>query len=308
MSVPAIETERLSKRYWSKRALQECSLSVARGESLGILGSNGSGKTTLIRLLMGFLTPTTGVARIEGLDTRRQTALAHQHVSYLPGQVRLFPTMHGRSVLRLLSRLHPDGDFRIARKIADRLGIDLRVPVSRCSTGMRQKIGLAAVLSRHRSILILDEPTTNLDPDVRGEVMDLLVERKQSGQTIVLCSHLFDEVQRLCDRAIIFVEGRLIHEQAMDQLRSAHRIQMDFDDVDLQIPASLSDQLRWHTSGSTKSLVALGALGPILAWLADQQLPNLQIEPFSLESVYHQVKQRDNQPVMQPTSGAAVSC
>ena len=164
-----VETRSLTKRYGHFVALDQFSFSVARGEVVGLLGPNGAGKTTLLRLLMGYLRPSEGSATIDGLDCYRQTLEVHRRVSYLPGEARLFRTMKAREVIDFFTGVRRDGSRPRAEQLAsERFGLDLTRPVASFSTGMRQKLALAVTLAVDTPLVILDEPTSNLDPTVRS--------------------------------------------------------------------------------------------------------------------------------------------
>ena len=179
---PIVETHELTKNYGRLPALMDCTLSVQRGQVFGLLGPNGSGKTTLLRLLMGFLRPTRGAAKIDGRDCYRESVAVHCGVSYLPGDVRLVRGMRGRDVLIFFARLRGESSAARCVQLADRLGLDLSRRVSQSSTGMRQKLALAAVLAADVPLLVLDEPTTNLDPTVRATILTTIREAKAAGR------------------------------------------------------------------------------------------------------------------------------
>ncbi len=282
-----IETESLSKNYGAFAALDDCTLGVPDGETCGLLGPNGSGKTTLLRLLMGFLRPTAGRATIDGLDCYRDRVQVHQRVSYLPGDARLFRNMNGRQVLRFFSNVRPEGDLARAGHIADRLGLDLSRQVARCSTGMRQKLALAAVLSMDCPLLILDEPTSNLDPSVRSEVIALIREARAAGRTVIFSSHVLGEVEQVCDRVIMLRAGQLVHDQVMAELRRQHRIRARLSGTLPAIPDELQRHVKLGAQQNGQvTLEAPGELAPLLGWLATLPVTEMQIEPLGLQSVY----------------------
>lgn len=282
-----VETESLSKKYGAFAALDDCTLGVPAGETCGLLGPNGSGKTTLLRLLMGFLQPSAGRATIDGLDCYRERVQVHQRVSYLPGDARLFRNMKGRQVLRFFSNVRAEGDLARAEHIADRLGLDLSRQVARCSTGMRQKLALAAVLSMDCPLLILDEPTSNLDPSVRSEVVALIREARLAGRTVIFSSHVLAEVEQVCDRVIMLRAGQLVHEQVMAELRRQHRIRARLKGSLPAIPDDLQPHVRLGAQqNGLVTLEAPGELAPLLGWLATLPVTEMQIEPLGLQSVY----------------------
>ncbi|MEK6239223.1 MAG: ATP-binding cassette domain-containing protein, partial [Planctomycetales bacterium] len=200
MSSFILITRNLGKQYGDTRALTDCNLEVEAGEVFGLLGPNGAGKTTLIRLVMGFLRPTTGGAFVDGRDCLRESVEVHRRTAYLPGEARLFRSMRGRTALRFFSEVHPRGNFDQALRTAERLDVDLSRRVSACSSGMRQKLSLAAVFSLQAPLMVLDEPTTHLDPTARRETLKLVRECQLAGRTVLFSSHVLSEVEEVCDR------------------------------------------------------------------------------------------------------------
>ncbi|HVA46374.1 MAG TPA: ABC transporter ATP-binding protein [Pirellulales bacterium] len=281
-----VETRLLSKRYPGVTALDGCDLRIARGEVFGLLGPNGSGKTTLLRLLMGFLRPTSGSARIDGLDCHGQSVEVHRRVAYLPGDVRLFGNLRGDDVLRFFSRLRRGADLRRERELARRLGLETARPVSKMSTGMRQKLALAAVMAIDAPLVILDEPTSNLDPNVRGVVLALVREARQAGRSVIFSSHVLDEVEQSCDRVGIMRAGRLVHIQALAELRRQHRIHARLTAALPPVPDALAGGLRVSTGNGDVTIETPGELSPLLGWLATLPLTEVRIEPVGLRAVY----------------------
>ena len=183
-----VRSQSLSKRYGRLAALHDCSFDVARGEILGLLGPNGAGKTTLLRLLTGYLKPTAGRATIDGLDCYRQSVEVHKRLAYLPGDARLFRNLNGRQTLDFFARLRTTATLTRALQLAERLQLDLTRRVRQMSTGMRQKLALAIALTPDVPLVILDEPTANLDPTVRRDVIELIREARAHGKTVVFSS------------------------------------------------------------------------------------------------------------------------
>lgn len=287
MTDPILETSALTKSYGPILALDGCDLAIKRGEVFGLLGPNGSGKTTLIRTLMGFLRPTGGRATIDGLDCYHQSVAVHGRVTYLPGEVRLFGSMRGREVLTFLSNLHPLGSIERARALAERLSLDLSRPVALCSTGMRQKIALVAAIATQTPLVILDEPTANLDPTVRGEVLAILREQKAAGRTILFSSHVLSETEAACDRVAILRQGRLVHTQIIAELKRQHRIRAQLTGPLPRVPAELAADLTVQEDRRGRvTILTEGELSRLFGWLATLPLAEVKIEPISLQAVY----------------------
>ncbi|MCO6456981.1 MAG: ABC transporter ATP-binding protein [Pirellulaceae bacterium] len=282
-----VETHGLTKRYRQVTALSDCTLGVARGEIFGLLGPNGAGKTTLLRLLLGFLRPTAGRATVEGLDCHRQSVAVRGRVAYLPGDARLFRQMRGRDALAFFAGIRAGGSLARSRQLAERLELDLSRRVAFMSTGMRQKLALAATLAADTPLVILDEPTANLDPTVRGIVARLVLEARERGRTVMFSSHVLSEVEEVCDRVVILRAGQLVHTQPMAELRQRHRIRLQLPGELPPIPESLRGQLTIVArDDGAVTLETPSELSPLLGWLATLPLVDVRIEPVGLRSIY----------------------
>lgn len=282
-----VETHGLTKRYGAVMSLCDCTLAVRRGEVFGLLGPNGAGKTTLLRVLMGYLRPSAGSAAIDHLDCYQRSLEVRQRVAYLPGEARLFRQMRGYEVLRFFSRVRSDNGFVRSRELADRLGLDLSRRVSAMSTGMRQKLALSAVLAVDAPLLILDEPTSNLDPTVRSEVIALVSEARGAGRTVIFSSHVLSEVERVCDRVALLRRGELVHLQPMGELRRRHRIRAKLAGELPPLPSQLAAQLNVQFGGQGEVILETdGELAPLFGWLAHAPLTEVRIEPVGLSAIY----------------------
>ena len=284
-----VETAGLTKRYGNFLALESVDLSVAQGEIFGLLGPNGAGKTTLLRCLLGFLKPSAGTATIDGLDCHRDSVAVHRRLAYLPGDARLFRRLNGKQTLRFFADIRPGGDFKRAMEYADRLELDTRRRVATMSTGMRQKLTLAATLSADVPLTILDEPTSNLDPTMRSEVAKLVSEAGRAGRTVLFSSHVMSEVEEVCDRVVIMRRGQLVHTQIMGELRRRHLIRAELKGPLPTTPPELSGQLKINAQDDTHVTIETpGELAPLLGWLATLPLAEVCIEPVGLQAVYDQ--------------------
>jgi ABC-2 type transport system ATP-binding protein len=225
-----IEAESLSKRYGRVLALDGLSLEVRAGEVLGFLGPNGAGKTTTMRLLMGYLRPTAGSARVHGLDCWRDSPAVHSRTGYLSGEVRLWPKMTARAIAAHLARLRGLSHDTGTADLAKRLDVDLDRPVGELSRGNRQKAGVLLALLGDPELLLLDEPTSGLDPLVQAEFHAVLRERVEAGTAVLLSSHVLSEVERVADRVAIIRSGRLLMLETMAGLRekARHTVEVRF--------------------------------------------------------------------------------
>ncbi|NBW95333.1 MAG: ABC transporter ATP-binding protein [Planctomycetia bacterium] len=282
-----VETRELTKRYAAFTALDRCSLGIREGEIFGLLGPNGAGKTTLLRLLLGFIRPTSGSARVAGFDCAAESLAVRGATAYLPGEARLFRRMDGFQTLDFFTRLRPACSRDRAARVADRLDLDCSRQVARMSTGMRQKLALAVVLATEARLTILDEPTANLDPTARAEVLALVREARAAGRTVIFSSHVLSEVEGTCDRVAIVRGGRLVHEQCIAALRRSHRITARLDGACGDIPAHLAPHATVVARDAGRVVIESGdSLAPLLGWLATLPLGEVQIEPVGLGGVY----------------------
>lgn len=286
-SASLVVTQHLTKLYDGVAALRNCSLTIPPGEVFGLLGPNGSGKTTLLRLLMGFLRPSSGRSTIAGRDCYRDSVAVHAGVSYLPGDVRLVRGSRPRDLLSFFARLRGGVGPERAVAVAERLGLDLSRRTSQMSTGMRQKLALASVLAADVPLLILDEPTSNLDPTVRRTVVALIREAKAAGRTVIFSSHVLTEVEQTCDRVVLLRSGEVVHDQLMSQVRRGHRIRARLNGSLAAAPTALAEQLsiKQGPNGSI-NIDTPGDLAPLLGWLATMPIAEMNVEPIGLQSVY----------------------
>jgi len=299
-----VVTKDLTKIYGELAALSQCSLAVEAGEVFGLLGPNGAGKTTLLRLLLGYLRPTAGVAQVAGFDCVRQSVAVRRNVAYLPAEAAMFPHMRGRDALRFFAEIRPGGELARSLRLAERLELDISRKVSFMSTGMKQKLALAATLSAQTPIYILDEPTANLDPTVRATVLALVAEARAAGKTVMFSSHVLSEVEEVCDRVVILRSGQLVHTQLMSQLRRQHRIVAELAGPLPAIPESLSDQLALVSASDREAIFETpGELAPLLKWLATLPLADVRIEPIGLRTVYQRFHSENGGPSKPPASG-----
>lgn len=240
----AIEVENLTKAYGRTKALRDVSFSLAPGEVFGYLGPNGAGKTTTIRLLMGMIRPTSGATRVLGMDSWRDAVAVHRVVGYVPGETRLYDRLTGRQHVAYFGHLRGDPGEGRANALAGRLDLDLDRPTRSLSKGNRQKLAVVLALMSAPRVLVLDEPSGGLDPLVQHEFHALLREHTTTGGSVLLSSHVLDEVQRVADRIGVLRAGQLVAVDRVDDLRakSLHHVRAQFaDDVPATTFAAVPD-------------------------------------------------------------------
>ena len=216
----AIRTQGLTKHYGTVEALIDLDLDVVPGEVFGFLGPNGAGKTTTIRTLLDEIRPTSGTASILGLDCRRDSVAIRRRIGYVPGDLAMYPSLTGRDTLTYFANLRGGVDWAYVGELAERLGADLAKKVGDLSSGNRQKIGLIQAFMNRPDVLIMDEPSSGLDPLVQREFHTMMREVAAEGRTVFLSSHTLSEVQRVADRVGILRHGRLIALESVAEMRS----------------------------------------------------------------------------------------
>lgn len=226
----AIHTEGLTKHYGDVEALVDLDLDVRAGEVFGYLGPNGAGKTTTIRTLLDEIRPTAGRASILGLDTHQKSVEIRRHIGYVPGDLAMYPNLTGRDTLTYFANLRGGVDWGYVDHLADRLDADLTKKVGDLSSGNRQKVGVIQAFMNRPEVLIMDEPSSGLDPLIQREFQKMLREVAAEGRTVFLSSHTLSEVQRVADRVGIIRHGRLIALESVTDLRSKaiRRVELEF--------------------------------------------------------------------------------
>ena len=227
---PVIATSGLSKDYGAGRGLFGLDLEVEQGEVFGFLGPNGAGKSTTMRLLLDLIRPTSGSARVVGLDTVMDSLEIRTRVGFLPGDLALYPKLTGRAMLDYLAELRGGVDPRTRDALVERFGADIDRPVRQLSTGNRQKLGLVQAFMHEPELLILDEPIAGLDPLVQQSFHALLGEVSAQGRTVFLSSHTLSEVERVTHRLAILRQGRLVVVDSLENLRkvAVQRLEIEF--------------------------------------------------------------------------------
>ena len=215
----ALETQELTKHYGDVKALEALDLRVERGEIFGFLGPNGSGKTTTMRTVLDLIHPTAGTAKVLGFDSHADSVEIRKHIGYLPGDLSLYPGLTGKQLITYFANLRGGVDWRYVGELSERLGANLDVKISDYSTGNRQKVGLIQAFMNQPDLVLLDEPSTGLDPLVQQEFQAILREIAAQGRTVFLSSHTLSEVDRVAHRVGIIRAGVLAVVDTVDVLK-----------------------------------------------------------------------------------------
>jgi ABC-2 type transport system ATP-binding protein len=302
----AIATIRLSKAYGHRerpvpgrarrvapevRALDDLTIAVREGEIFGFLGPNGAGKSTTIRLLLGYLHPTSGGGTVLGHDIVRDSVEIRRRVGYLPGGIALYDTLTGERLLDYLGALTGRPSVRRA-ELLDRLELSartLRRPVRDYSRGMRQKIGIIQALQHDPELAILDEPTEGLDPLMQRAFYAILDDLRAAGRTIFFSSHVLSEVERVCDRVAIVRQGRLVALEDVARLleRRKRNVELRVSGGDLPTLDGVAGVSAIQITPDGRLTCQLeGDVGPFVWAIAGHHVVDLTIEPAHLEEAF----------------------
>lgn len=283
-----IEINGLTKVYRNKKGIFDVHFTVEEGEVFGFLGPNGAGKTTTIRQLMGFLKPDGGSASIGGLDCWKDAAAIQKNLGYLPGEIAFMEHMTGLQLIRFMAELRGMKDLGKADALIDRFELDTRGKIRKMSKGMKQKLGLVCAFFHDPAVLILDEPTSGLDPLMQNRFVELILEEKARGKTILMSSHMFEEVERTCGRVGIIKSGHLIAVEATTRLREAKskRFAVTFASEEAAAAFRAEGFAVKAAEGATLQVKIKGELTPFLAALGRYPVENLETATQSLEEIF----------------------
>ncbi|MEE0466627.1 ABC transporter ATP-binding protein [Holdemanella sp.] len=215
-----IEINNLTKDFGNNKGIFDLSFSLKQGEVVGFLGSNGAGKTTTIRHLMGFIKADNGSAKILNMDCFKNAYSVQEKIGYLPGEIAFMDNMTGAEFIHFMADMKNITDLQYARELIAYFDIDTKIKIKKMSKGMKQKIGLIIAFMQDTPILILDEPTTGLDPLMQTKFVDLIKKEKAKGKTILMSSHIFEEIENTCERIVMIKDGRLVADENINAMRN----------------------------------------------------------------------------------------
>lgn len=280
-----IETRDLTKYYGKAKGIENVNLEVKEGEVFGFIGPNGAGKSTTIRTLLNFIFPTSGSAKVFGLDVVRDSREIRRQVGYLPGEVDYYDDMKAGELLAYSAKFYGGDCKGRIQELVDIFELDTEKKIHSLSLGNKKKVGIIQCLLHQPRLLILDEPTSGLDPLMQRRFFDILEQENKAGTTIFFSSHVLSEVQRLCHRVAIIKEGQILKVEEMTELRSNQfrnvRIATE-QDIELDISGII------HSSRENGNLHLLfnGDINELIAGLAQHKLHNLWLEEPTLEEVF----------------------
>jgi ABC-2 type transport system ATP-binding protein len=223
-SPPVVDVRRLTRRFGAKTALDDVSLAIPRGGVFGLIGENGAGKTTLIKHLLGMLKAESGSVQVFGLDPVENPVGVLGRIGYLSEDRDLPDWMRVGELMRYTQAFFPDWDEAYAEELREAFDLDANARIKALSRGQRARAGLLAALAHRPQLLVLDEPSSGLDPVVRRDILGAIIRTiAEEGRTVLFSSHLLDEVERVADRVAILHQGRLLLTAPMDEIKDTHR-------------------------------------------------------------------------------------
>jgi ABC-2 type transport system ATP-binding protein len=295
-----IEVENLTKSYGSKRGIRDVSFQVEAGEVFGFLGPNGAGKTTTIRLLMALLKADAGTARIAGLDCWQQSVEVKRLVGYLPGEPALDPGLTGGQILEYFGHLRGGVDQAYLKQLIKRLDLDPTRKFRQYSSGNKRKVVLIQAFMHRPRLLILDEPTNGLDPINQQEFNHMVVEARDTGQTVFLSSHIMSEVEQTCNRVGIIREGQLVRVGGITELKDIKRYEITIrfaNPVSAEAFKTLDGVVQVETvaDGYTLRLTIQGEADAVIKAAAQYPVVTLTSHEPSLEDIFLRYYEGDGQ-------------
>ncbi len=281
-----IEVKNLKKYFGKIKAVDDISFSVKKGEIFGFLGPNGAGKTTTIRLFLDFIRPTSGQAFIKGLDCQKDSVEIKKYVGYLSGEIRLYDKWSGKEHIEFIENAR--GKSKIKKELIKKLDFNPKMKAKYLSSGNKQKLGLILALMHQPEVLILDEPTLGLDPLLQNTIYEILEDFRKQGTTVFMSSHNLPEVERVCDRAGIIKEGKIVGIETIEQLgeKRLRRIEVQFKDKYKKSDFKFNGVENIEEIADGLILTVRGDIDPVVKKLAKYKLHDLEISHATLEDVF----------------------
>lgn len=298
-----IELQHVTKDYGNGKGVFDLSFAVSRGEAFGYLGPNGAGKTTTIRQLMGFIRPDKGTCHMMGKGCFLQAQEIQKKTGYLAGELAFPEDMTGLEFLKFMADLKGMKDQKRMKGLIERFELNPQGKMKKMSKGMKQKVGIVNAFMHQPEVVILDEPTSGLDPLMQNAFVELILEEKKKGTTILMSSHIFEEVEKTCDRTAIIRSGQIVAVEDMKSLagkrKKIYRVTLESKEAVKQLLGEPEIQI-WDHPGSKEGilpnqaeLTVSGNLPSILRKFADYKVQDLEVRTQSLEELFLQYYETD---------------
>lgn len=283
-----LEIHNVTKKFKNGKGIFNVSFSIKKGEVFGFLGPNGAGKSTAIRHIMGFMKPDTGYIKVNGFDTWKQQGEVQKLIGYLPGEIAFLEGMTGKSFLEFMADMQKLENYSKRDELIERLQFDVNTPIRKMSKGMKQKVGIVAALMHDPEVIILDEPTSGLDPLMQRVFIEIVLEEKSKGKTILLSSHSLPEIERTCDRAAIIKNGKVIAVKDIHELQSMQRklFEITFENSsDAEAFTKSNLHIEYYEKNKVRVAVQ-GNFDEFLAEVAKYHVRNMDVFTQNLEEIF----------------------
>lgn len=283
-----IRIENLTKDYGNKKGVFELSFEVNKGEVFGFLGPNGAGKTTTIRNLMGFVKPDIGECYIKEMNCSKESAKIKGFLGYLPGEIAFMDEMTGYEFIHFMANMRNQVDLTYANKLIEMFEYDPSGKIKKMSKGMKQKLGIVCAFMHDPDILILDEPTSGLDPLMQNRFVELILTEKNKGKTILMSSHIFEEVEKTCDRVGIIKQGHLMTVDSIHNLkeRKQKKYLVTFQNENDAVSAAQNRSDVEFVHENQVMFCVKGNIDSLIKCLANYTVISLQEEEQNLEQIF----------------------
>lgn len=291
-----IEIKHLTKDYGNEKGVFSLDLAVKKGEVFGFLGPNGAGKTTTIRHLMGFINPDKGSCSINGLNCSKDRDIIQKNLGYLPGEIAFMDDMTGINFIKFIAEMKGIKDFSRAQELIDMFSLDPSGKIKKMSKGMKQKIGIICAFMNNPDIIILDEPTSGLDPLMQNKFLELILSEKEKGKTIFMSSHIFDEIERTCDRTAIIKNGKLVAVEDMKTLSNSKHKSYVITFLSEEMAKNFIKEgfkMKEHTKNQVTVSIK-GKVMPLIHALSKYEITSLDIKTQSLEELFMHYYDKDS--------------
>lgn len=291
-----ITIDNLTLTYPSGKGVFDLNFSVGKGEIMGYLGPNGAGKTTTIRALLGFMRPDKGSCSIDGLDCSINAPLIQETLGYIPGEITFIDDMSGYEFLKFMHNMRGTKSVERQKQLIEMFELDPSDKIKKFSKGMKQKLGIITAFMHNPKVLILDEPTSGLDPLMQNRFIELLLNEKAEGKTILMSSHLVEEVEKTCDNVLIIKDGRIIERTNVQNLKSSQRKVFIIrpSDINAAMKLFIKAELEASVHGDSIEVITSGEnIDTFIKVSAKMNISSLDIKTQSLEDFFMHFYKRE---------------
>jgi ABC-2 type transport system ATP-binding protein len=287
-----IEVRNLTMKYSSGKGIFDLDFAVKEGEVMGYLGPNGAGKTTTIRVLLGFMYQDRGVAKIDNMDCWKDAPKIQRRLGYIPGEIAFLDGMSGDEFLRFIQNMRGTRNLSRQKELLEMFELNPKGKIKKFSKGMKQKLGIITAFMHNPDVLILDEPTSGLDPLMQNRFTELINSEKANGKTILMSSHMFEEIEKTCDSVLIIKEGRIVKQSSVQALKATQRkafiLKTDEADKLIQMFKATKFEIGNITNDSIEVFVTGDDTDKFIKIISNYKILNLDLKQQTLDDIFMQ--------------------